>query len=276
MSVQIMTDSTVDFSKEEAQRAGVRIVPLTVHFGEREFVDKFTITDEQFYDLLNSEKEMPTTTQVSPQSFLDAYAEYPNDEIVGIFISSKLSGTYQSAVIAKEECGRDDIYPIDSTSATAGASLLVREAIRLREEGLSGRQIAEKIASMAGRVEMLAIFNTMKYLVKGGRLSSTKGAIGNLLGIKPVIQVRDGVLEVIGKERGMKKACNFVIQYLKELPDFDSNLPIAYSHSFNREDLAYLKQHLGEGETLVMGSVVGTHAGPGAVIVAYFKKETEL
>ena len=106
MSVQILIDSTADLSREEAEQLGIRIVPLTVHFGDRQYIDKFTITDEEFYGMLNTEAEMPTTTQVSPQSFLDVYAEYPNDEIVGIYISQKLSGTYQSAVIAKEECDR--------------------------------------------------------------------------------------------------------------------------------------------------------------------------
>ena len=272
MSVQILIDSTADLSREEAEQLGVRIVPLTVHFGNRQFIDKYTITDEEFYGMLNTEAEMPTTTQVSPQSFLDVYAEYPNDEIVGIYISQKLSGTYQSAVIAKEECGRDDVYPVDSATVSAGAALLVREAIRLRNEGKSGKEIAEYVTGLAKRVEMLAVFNTMKYLVKGGRLSSTKGTIGNLLGIKPIIRVKDGVLEVIGKERGMKKACEFVVHHLRELPDFDSSMPIAYSHSFNQQDLDALKQDLGEGQTLLMGSVVGTHAGPGAILVGYFRK----
>ncbi|WP_283608180.1 DegV family protein [Faecalispora anaeroviscerum] len=272
MSVQILIDSTADLSREEAERVGVRIVPLTVHFGDRQYVDKFTITDKEFYEMLNTEEEMPTTTQVSPQSFLDVYAEYPNDEIVGIYIAQKLSGTYQSAVIAKEECGRDDIYPVDSTTVSAGAALLVREAIRLRDEGKSGKEIAEQITALAKRVDLLAVFNTMKYLVKGGRLSSTKGTLGNLLGIKPIIQVKDGVLEVIGKERGMKKACDFVVRYVHELPDFDSNMPIAYAHSFNVQELPILKQEIGDGETLIMGSVVGTHGGPGTILFAYFRK----
>lgn len=272
MSVQILIDSTADLSREEAERLGVRIVPLTVHFGDRQFIDKYNITEEQFYDMLNTEAEMPTTTQVSPQSFLDVYAEYPNDEIVGIYIAQKLSGTYQSAVIAKEECGREDIYPIDSLTVSAGAALLVNEAVRMRDEGKSGKEIAEHITELTKHVEMLAVFNTMKYLVKGGRLSSTKGTLGNLLGIKPIILVKDGVLEVIGKERGMKKALDFVVHHLRELPDFDSSKPIAYSHSFNPSDLELLKQELGEGQTLIMGSVVGTHAGPGAILAAYYRK----
>lgn len=272
MSVKIIIDSTADISVEEAQRAGIQIVPLTVHFGEEQYIDKFTITNEEFYHKLNNSTTMPTTTQVSPQAFLEVYAEHPDDDIVGIFISSKLSGTYQSAVIAKEECGRENIYPIDSATVTAGAALLVREAVRLRDEGLSGKEIHEKISALTKKVEMLAVFDTMKYLVKGGRISSTKGVLGLVLGIKPVILVKDGVLTPIGKERGMKKACDFVIQGIRELPDFDKDMPIAYSHSFNEKDLAYLKDALGDGEVLEMGSVVGTHAGPSAVIVAYFRK----
>lgn len=271
MSVKIITDSTADISVEEAQKAGVQIVPLTVHFGDEQYVDKFTITNEEFYEKLNGDV-MPTTTQVSPQSFLDVYAEYPDDDIVGIFISQKLSGTYQSAVIAKEECGRDNIYPIDSATVTAGMALLVREAVRLRDEGLSGKEISEKITALTQKVEMMAVFNTMKYLVKGGRISSTKGVLGNLLGIKPIIQVKDGVLEPIGKERGMKKACDFLVERLGGMENLEKSMPIAYAHSFNLQDIAFLKQALGEGETFEMGSVVGTHAGPGAVIVAYFLK----
>ena len=272
MSVKIIIDSTADISLEEAQRAGVQIVPLTVHFGDEQYIDKFTITNEEFYNKLNTSSTMPTTTQVSPQAFCDVYAEHPNDDIVGSFISSKLSGTYQSAVIAKEECGRENIYPIDSATVTAGAALLVREAIRLRDEGLSGKEIADYITALTKKVEMLAVFDTMKYLVKGGRISSTKGVLGMVMGIKPVIKVTDGVLNPIGKERGMKKACDFIIQQIRELPDWDKEKPVAYSHSFNEKDLAYLKEALGEGEVLEMGSVVGTHAGPSAVIVAYFRK----
>ena len=270
MGIRIITDSTSDLSLEQARQAGIEMVPLKVSFGSEEYIDKFTITNEEFYEKLKASDVLPTTTLVSPQQFLEVFNRYPDDDLVGIFISNKLSGTYQSAVMAKEESGRENIYLLDSGTASCGLALLLEQAVRLKDDGLTAAEIAERIGALAPRVEIYAIFNTLKYLVKGGRLSGAQGLLGSMLGIKPVLSVRHGALSTLGKERGMKKASDFVLERLRSLPDFDGGMPVAFAHSDNATDLDYLRQHFPEGTVYGMGSVVGTHAGPGAVMIAFF------
>jgi DegV family protein with EDD domain len=272
MSVKIIADSTSDFSIQEAEKLGIELVPLKVSFGDEEYIDKFTITNRQFYEKLKSSDVMPTTAQVSPQRFLDVYAKYPSDDIVGIFLSHNLSGTYQSAMIAKEESGRKNVYPVDSASVTVGEALVVKQAIRLRDEGLSGKEIYEKINLLAKKVEMLAILDTLKYLVKGGRLSSTKGFVGNMLGIKPIVSVKDGIISQYGQKRGMRNALDSAVRDIRALPDYDPRMPVGFSHADNMADVDYLRTHFRDGDVFDMGSVVGTHGGPRAIAIAYFRR----
>ncbi len=143
MAIKIITDSTSDFSLEDAQKLDIEIVPLKVNFGSDEYIDKFTISNEQFYKRLGSSDVLPTTTLVNPEQFIESFNKYPHDEIVGIFLSPKLSGTFQSAAMAKEAVDRENIYLVDSTSTTIGLSLLVKEAIRLKGNGLSAQAIFE-------------------------------------------------------------------------------------------------------------------------------------
>lgn len=272
MGIRIIIDSTADYTVEQAKAMGVEIAPLKVSFGTEDYVDKFTITNEQFYDKLKNSGVIPTTTLVSPQYFSEMFQK-SDDDIVGIFISGKLSGTYQSAVVAKTELGRDNIYLIDSGSATIGAALLVEQAVKFREQGFSGKEINEKLSLMVPRLRIYIAFDTLKYLVKGGRLPAAQGVLGGMMGIRPVALVQDGVINMQGKERGMKKAVDFLLSQMEKNCKVDESLPMYFAHSDNLEDLNYLGRNFDmKGRVLTFGSIIGTHTGPGAIGVAFFDK----
>lgn len=274
MTIKIITDSTCDIPLPETRQMGIEMIPLSVNFGDETFVDKFTITNEEFYKKLQTSAVMPTTTLANPQQFIEIFNKYPNDDIIGIFLSAKLSGTFQSAVIAKETVKRDNIYLIDSDTTTIGLALVLEQALKYRNQGNSTEEIIKKITELISKIELYAIFDTLKYLVKGGRISASKGFIGNALGVKPIIHLQNGELSSIGKERGMKKAINFVLNQInsKSKPDYD--MPIAFAHSDNPEYVKELAANFPQenSKSYTIGSVVGTHAGPKAIAIAFFNK----
>jgi DegV family protein with EDD domain len=277
MGVRIITDSTCDLSQIVAAGFGVEMASLKVNFGDEEYVDKVTISNEEFYEKLAVAKELPTTTLVNVEEFISVFEKYPDDDIVGIFISSKLSGTCQSAQIAKDTLGRGNIYIIDSGSVTIGLSLLVLEAVRLKNQGESGEAIAKKIQDMSQKVKIYAAIDTLKYLIMGGRLNAASGIVGSVLGLKPIICVYDGVITSVDKARGMKKGIASLAQIVKEKCKVDHSKKMLFAHSNNPEGLETLIEQLNlrdvsEMDKLLIGSVVGTHAGPGAVAIAFFEE----
>ncbi len=270
--IRIITDSTSDIPREVAKELNIDVASLKVNFGSEMFVDQVTITNEQFYEKLAESDSLPTTTLVNPQEFMDIYNKYPNDEIIGIFLSSKLSGTYQSAVLAKEESQRDNIYLIDSGTVTAGLALLIKAACQFRDEKMKAKDIVDRIIKLREKVFIYAVIDTLKYLVKGGRISSTSAFVGGMLAIKPIVKVEDGLIVNIDKARGMKASIAKVIEMYKN--DADFNLPHVGIYSANKENFNTLRDDLNEPnlQTYSVGSVVGTHAGPGAVGIAFFRK----
>ncbi|MDD4571359.1 MAG: DegV family protein [Clostridia bacterium] len=274
MTIKIITDSTCDIPLPETRQMGIEMVPLSVNFGDETFVDKFTITNKEFYKKLQTSAVMPTTTLANPQQFIEVFNRYHNDDIIGIFLSAKLSGTFQSAVIAKETVKRNNIYLIDSNTTTIGMALLIEQALKYQNEGKTTQEIIQKINELIPKVEIYAIFDTLKYLVKGGRISASKGLIGNVLGVKPIIHLQNGELTSIGKERGMKKAITFVFNQINSKSEPDYNMPIAFAHSDNHEYLVNLAKNFPKenSKSYNIGSVVGTHAGPKAIAIAFFNK----
>jgi DegV family protein with EDD domain len=278
--IRIITDSTCDITFEEAKTLGIDIVPLTIHFGEEEYRDGIDITKEEFYEKLKKTDVLPTTSQASPLAFEEIFEKYTEngDEIVGIFISSELSGTLQSAMIAASNIDGDNIYLVDSRNVSLGTSVLIREAVRMRENGLSAEQIAKRCEYLAGRVRVVAAVESLKYLKMGGRLSNTSAFVGTLLHINPVISIVDGKVEVIGKCRGFKSATNMVLNYVKENAA-DKFHTFVYGHADSKAALEkFVERCEGETEgmltaTAEIGAVVGTHLGPGAVGVAYIIRE---
>ncbi len=270
---RIITDSTSDFTMEQANALNISMLSLKVNLGGREYVDKVEITSEEFYEKLKKVEKLPTTTLISPQAFQDEYEKYPNQPIVVITISSELSGTYQSACIAKAETGRDDIFVIDSGTATLALGMLVKHAVSMRDSGASAQNIAQAIMGLAQRAVIHAAVDTLHYLVMGGRLSNVQGFMGNVLGLKPILTVTYRSLKATGKVRGMAKASKHLIQLVSE--EADRSLPIAFAHTANRDDLNNVLTAIDNAcnsDIYTIGSVVGAHVGPGAIAVAYFRK----
>ena len=276
--VRIITDSVSDISSADIKALGIdAVLPLRIFFGEQMYTDGVDLTKPEFYEKLAACTELPKTSQITPGEFGEVYDQYGNDEIVVITLSSKLSGTYQSAVVAKETAGREDIHVVDSMNVTCGQGLLVMEAAKMRNRGLSGREIAEKIEIMKTRVSLFAMLDTLKYLRMGGRLSATSAVVGSLLNIKPIICVEDGEVKAIGKARGEKNGYDYLIGKVKsEEIDFDCEVVFAGSNCFEQIE-AFAKEaapQLGiKGYRLMdIGMTVGVHIGENGRGIAYIRK----
>ena len=279
--IRIVTDSTSDLSPARREALGVDVIPLSVHFGEEVFRDGVDITNAEFYDRLSKAETLPTTSQINPEVFADLFQKYldQGDEIVGIFISGAMSGTCQSALIARDMVdGEDRIHVVDSRTVTFALGLLVEVAASLRDQGLSAGELAARLEELAGRLRLLAVVDTLKYLKMGGRISTASAVVGALLNISPIITIENGLVEGIGKARGRKAAFQWIAKRMeKEAPDL--SLPVAFGHSNAPEAMAECQAFFADmiGAATVyasdIGSVVGTHAGPGATGIVYFRAQ---
>ena len=279
--VKIIVDSTADMIPE--LKAQVRQVPLTVTFGDKEYIDGVTIDHKRFYEMLIESDTLPTTSQATPDGFITAIEEVLNEgnEAVIITLSSKLSGTYQSAVIAASEYeGR--VYAVDSRSVAIGTGILAELALNAAESGKSAREIAEMLEKQRERVRVIALLDTLEYLKRGGRISKTTAFAGGLLSIKPVVELRDGAVEILGKARGSKQGNNLLIKEIEQSGGVDFSMPLLLGYTGLSdallqkyiEDSAELWQgNIEELHTTAVSSVVGTHTGPGVVAAAFFKAQ---
>lgn len=261
-------------------KARAHIVPLTVRFGEEEYIDGVTIDHKTFYEKLVESDVLPTTSQGTPDAFVREYekAKTAGEEAVVITLSSTFSGTYQSAVIAAE--GYDNIYVVDSTSAAMGSGILVELALRLADEGKSASEIAAILEEEKKKIVVVALVDTLEYLKRGGRISKTVAFAGGMLNIKPVLSVIDGEIHMLGKARGSKMGNNLLVQEIDKAGGIDFQKPVllGYSGISDALLLKYIEDsrhiwenNLPEVHYTSVGSVIGTHAGPGAVVVAFFK-----
>ena len=280
--VRIITDGTSDLSVQRGLDLNVHVMPMRVFFGQDSFVDGVDITREEFFARLTSGDVLPTTSQLNPEDFLEVFQKYVDqgDEIVGIFLSTELSGTCQSACIARDMVEGGEIHIVDSRTVTFALALLVEEAARMRDQGLSAAQIAAEVEKLAQRTRLLAIVDTLTYLKKGGRISAATAAVGGLLGIKPIVGVDSrGTVEALGKARSMASGLEWIARQIGQAPA-DPAHPVAYGHSNAPERVPLcmeaLKEVLPQDLSPVVGSigaVIGTHVGPGAVGVAYIASE---
>lgn len=269
---RIIADSTCDYTVKEAENAGISLMPLKVRFGQKEYLDKVNLTNEEFYKKLRAAEELPKTALVSAGEFLAEYEKYPEDDIIVITISSRLSGTYQSARAAKQLSGRENIFIIDSGSASLGAALLVDKAVSLRG-GMPAKQAAKTLRGYAERVRIVGIIDTLKYLVKGGRLSPLQASVGGLLGIKPLLLIRYGEIINIAKARGQAAAYQKLAEVVKKLK-IDRSEEIIFGHAENEsglEKIAAIAGNPKNSRSLTIGSAVGTHTGPGVICMAFFE-----
>ena len=283
-NVQIILDSACDMQKPEADALGVTLLPLRTNFGGEVFLDGVTMTHDEFFEKLTQAKTLPTTSQIPPLDFEEAFRRLhaEGSDMLGITLPSKLSGTYQSAVIAAQETGID-VTIVDSENVTAGERVLADLAIRLRDKGCGAKEIAAKLEEAKKHLCIIGRVDTLEYLYRGGRLSKTSAIAGTLLNIKPVLTVRDGQLAVLGKARGAKQSNNFLNEAITKRGgiDFSQPLMLGYSGSSDEALREYIaaSREIWEGklDTLPVtsiGSTIGTHVGPGAIVVACFSKET--
>lgn len=278
MAITIITDTMCDVPKELAERYHIKIMPLTVHFGASSYKDGVDITMKEFYNKLKASSDLPTTSQVPPIEFLNVFKEEldKGNDVICINGSSKLSGTYNSAVLAKIQLDSDKIHVIDSEGVTLGAGLLSIKAARLVEQGRIASEIVREIKDSVERMKYFYIVDTLKYLHKGGRISLSTSVIGSILNIKPIITLKDGKLELIDKARGIKKALAATFDLIKDNGWTLENKIVGINHTDSLENLAlleaYLRSEYQVKEVIIgeVGSVVATHAGPGAVAI-YFE-----
>lgn len=281
MSIRIITDSASDMSPTE--HPALRVLPLSVTFGTDVYMDGVDIDHQRFYEMLVERDELPKTGQVNPYAFSQTIAEAreAGDEAVIITVGTKLSGTNQSARTALAEAPGGDVFVVDSNNVTLGERVLVEYALRLVDEGRSAAQIAAAVEAVRDRVVVIGLLETLEYLVRGGRLSAAAGAVGTLLNVKPVVAAEDGLIVQLGKARGSKNGRNLLNQKVEKAGGVDFSMPLALGYTGLSdavlkkyiEDSAALWAGHTEGELSIhtIGATIGTHVGPGAVAVAFFR-----
>lgn len=284
MSVRIITDSGSDFLPGE--HPALDVLPLSIAFGETTYQADVDLDRERFYELLVEGDAFPTTGQVNPYAFTQAleHAAQAGDDAVIVTISAKLSGTHQSActAAAQARAAGQEVHVVDSRSVTVGEYVLVRYALRLVEQGLTAAQIAAELERAQERICVVGLLDTLEYLKRGGRISAAAGTVGELLSIKPVIAIEDGEVALLGRARGSKNGRNLLHQQVLAAGGIDFSMPIMLGYSGLSDKLlrkyiddsrSVWEAHVGRDElpVLLVGATIGTHVGPGAVAVAFFR-----
>lgn len=279
MCVRIIVDSSTNVS--EKYREKIQSVPLTVRFGDREYLDGVEISKHQFYEMLVESDVLPTTSQATPAAFADCFEAIASagDSAVVITLSSKLSGTYQSAVLAAEDY--PNIYVVDSQSVAIGTGVLAQYAVELAQQGMGAEEIAQELTQQREKVCVVALLDTLEYLKKGGRISKTVAFAGGMLNIKPVVTIQDGAVALIGKARGSRNGNNLLVEKIREAGGVDFERPVLLGYTglssallekYVDDSKALWADHVDKLDGCLLCSVIGTHAGPGAVAVAFFRK----
>ncbi len=283
MMIRIITDSASDLPS--SFREDVTILPLTVSFGDKQYLDGVNLSHREFFEKLVEEDILPVTSQINPAQFEDAFSKSVNsgETVIAITLSSKLSGTYQSAVIAAQGFqGR--IHVVDSENVSLGEAILVKRAVQLIENGLDAEAVAARLDREKKDIRLVALLNTLEYLKRGGRLSAQAAFIGEILSIKPVISIEEGEVRVLGKARGSRNGNNLLIKEIQKTNGIDFTRPFLLAYSGLSDEL--LKKYISDSRSLwegyatelpvaTIGGTIGTHVGPGAVGVAFFQKESE-
>lgn len=279
MCVRIIVDSSTNVS--EKYREKIQFVPLTVRFGDREYLDGVEISKHQFYEMLVESDVLPTTSQATPAAFAEYLESVASagDSAVVITLSSKLSGTYQSAVLAAEDY--PNIYVVDSQSVAIGTGVLAQYAVELAQQGMGAEEIAQVLTQQREKVCVVALLDTLEYLKKGGRISKTVAFAGGMLNIKPVVTIQDGAVALIGKARGSRNGNNLLVEKIREAGGVDFERPVLLGYTglssallekYVDDSKALWADHVDKLDGCLLCSVIGTHAGPGAVAVAFFRK----
>ncbi len=279
--IRIITDSASDIPQNAYKN--ITVLPMTIRFDDKEYLDGINLSTKQFYEMLIESDQLPTTSLISPGAFEDAYkTAIQNDEqIVVITVSGKLSGTFQSATLAAAEYP-NDIVVIDSKTVAVGEQILVLLAQDLINRGLTLSEIAVELENQREKIHVLAVLDTLEYLKKGGRISSTVAFVGGALSLKPVVTTLNGEVKMIGKARGSKNGNNYLVNEIKSTGGVDFSKPL--SLGYTGLDDTILRKYIDDSYTLwegnegalkisPIGPTIGTHVGPGAIAVAFFEMD---
>lgn len=276
--IKIITVSTADLNDDIIKKYDIEILPLIVNIGEKSYLDGIDIKTSKLLEYMKSKGEFPTTSQVNPQRCLECFEKYIQEgyKILFLNMSSKMSGTYQASCIARNMIDKkDDIVIIDTLNVTSGLGVLVLKACRLREEGFNIYEIKKQIEETIPHVKSALIFNSLENLVKGGRLSKAAGAIGGILGIKLILEIKDGEISVMSKVRGTKKAVKTVLNYVDNLGVSKKDTAILL-HIDSEEVRTNLRVNLQNNNSnfieCEVGCVVGTHSGADACGIFFIEK----
>ena len=276
--IRIITDSASDVVGNK--REDLRVLPVSITFGEEEFQDGINLTHQMFYEKLIECDELPVTSQVPPFAFEEAFREAmeTGNQVIAITLSSKLSGTWQSACIAAEGFG-GKVRVVDSENASIGQHALVEYALRLKDAGLGLEEIVEKLEADKKRIRLIALLDTLEYLKKGGRISKAAAMAGSLLSIKPVIAIQRGEVAILGKARGSKQGNNLLAEQIRQTGGIDFGKPFVLGYTglsdamlrkYIKDHESFWKSSVDALETSSVGGTIGTHIGPGAIGVAFF------
>ena len=274
--IKILVDSSADCKLQD----GIvdLIVPISVNIDGKEYKSGIDLTSDGFYELLQTAKEFPRTAQPSPQSFIDVFEQVKQDgdQLIYLCLSSCLSGTYQGALIAKEMVDYDNVYIIDTQGVTHMITLLAQYARNLVNDGYTAGEIVDKCEELKGKIKVYAGVDTLEYLYKGGRLSRAGAAVGGIAGIKPIVTVQDGRVEIVAKSIGNIRAMNTLLEKVKS-HKINTDFPIYPMYTSGIENCKVLEQKLKENgydieERLQIGSTIGAHIGPGVYAVLFVEQ----
>ena len=283
--IRILTDSASDILPAEAEQLGVTVIPLNVTLEDGTVLrDGVDMTPSAYYEILAGCRKLPTTSQPSPELFENFFLEAAaaGDEVIGIFLSHALSGTYQCAKLAADMANVDNVLFVDSGHVCLSEALLVRLAVQLRDSGKTAGQIAAILEHAKEHLHLVAAIDDLKYLRKGGRLPAAVAVAGGMLGIKPLITIQDGRVAMAGKARGLPGAYVALFKKIEEMGGIIPAFPALAGYTVSPREVTpiqtYLRDNLQQEDLLVrqIGCVIGTHAGPGAFGIAFFDKTLTL
>ena len=283
--IRILTDSASDILPAEAEQLGVTVIPLNVTLEDGTVLrDGVDMTPSAYYEILAGCRKLPTTSQPSPELFENFFLEAAaaGDEVIGIFLSHALSGTYQCAKLAADMANVDNVLFVDSGHVCLSEALLVRLAVQLRDSGKTAGQIAAILEHAKEHLHLVAAIDDLKYLRKGGRLPAAVAVAGGMLGIKPLITIQDGKVAMAGKARGLPGAYVALFKKVEEMGGINPAFPAMAGYTVSPREVApiqtYLRDNLQQEDLLVrqIGCVIGTHAGPGAFGIAFFDQALTL
>lgn len=277
--MRIITDSASDITKEEAAKFNIDVIPLLVEFNGKSYMDGIDITKEEFYNKLIDYDDIPKTSMVTAYRFSEYFDKYKDEDIIYIGLSSKLSNSFNQAMLAKED--RTNIHLIDSLNVAMGERILVEYAIKLRDSNKDIEYIIRELEEKRKNIKVIALLDTLEYLQKGGRISKTVAIAGKLLTIKPVIAVIDGKIDLIGKARGSKNGNNLLRELVCKSGGIDFNMPFSLGYSGVSNFM--LENYINNSKDLyseysdflpvsMIGPTIGTHVGPNAIGIAFYAK----